>query len=235
MIAELFKFITSKASLAARKNGALYESVAFESRAKRLHEFWQSHWDAAQEAVTEFITKPELSRAKTLLVLASGSLFELPMPLLLERFDKIIFVDFVFPKSVRKIADLNKNKIELFQANLNNTQKILELTKSVDLILSCNVLSQLHLFEKDKNAELYQKRHIEILKNSGKPVLLWSDTVRNFAPKGKTQVIQKDPTAFVNLGSPWKKWQWFIAPAPELHKDYDISLKVEAYFIGINS
>lgn len=198
MILEVFKFLTSKASLRSRKNGALYESVAFESRASRLKKFWQSHWTEAQAAVTEFVSQPQLSEAKTLLVLASGSLFELPMPLLLKRFDKIILVDFVFPKKVRQTAKKNP-KIALVESNLNDVTKIKELIKTADLILSCNVLSQLHLFEKQKNAKHFQQQHLDLLKGAKKPTLLWSDIARHFAPKGQTTVVQKDPTVFVNL------------------------------------
>lgn len=230
MIQEALKFLTSKASLRSRKNGALYESVAFESRAKRLKNFWRSHWEESMAAVDGFVNQPQLSDAKTLLILASGSLFEIPIFLLLQRFEKIILVDFVFPKKVRRIAKKNP-KIELVEANLNDCDEIAKLISHADLILSCNVLSQLHLFEKEKDPNLFQQRHFDLLKKAKKPVLLWTDTVRHFSPKGQTHVVQKDPTVFIDLPTAWKKWSWFIAPSPELHKDYDVSLKVEAFLL----
>lgn len=232
MILEFLKYFTTKANKEARKNGALYESVAFEARAGRLKKSWQSHWDESQKAVSEFVASPELKNAKTLLVLASGSLFELPMNLLLEKFDKIILVDFVFPKRVRKIASGSKNKIELVEANLNESEKITQLIQSADAVLSCNVLSQLHLFDKKREAKDFQEKHFETLKAGGKPTLLWSDVERVFTVHGQKQIVQTEETVNANKPSPWKKWTWFIAPAPELHPTYDISLRVEAYRIN---
>ena len=233
MILELFKFLTSKASREARKNGALYESVAFESRASRLKSSWQSHWDASHMAVQEFLSKPELSSAKTLLVLASGSLFELPMDFLLQRFEKIILVDFVFPKKVRETAERAQGKIELAEANLNDLDKVTALLEAADVALSCNVLSQLHLFDQSTEAKAHQQKHLGLLKTSKKPALLWTDVQRIFRPKGQNQVVQTEDTVFASRSTPWKKWEWKIAPAPELHKDYDISLQVEAYLFNI--
>lgn len=229
MILELFKFITSKASKEARRNGALYESVAFESRATRLKSSWQSHWDESQNTVKEFVASPELKNAKTLLILASGSLFELPVDFLLGRFDKIILVDFVFPKKVRRVANSNKTKIELVEANLNDTQQIGLLIQNADVVFSCNVLSQLHLFEKSEDAKGFQERHLNMLKAAHKPFLIWSDVSRIFTVKGQKKAVQTEDTVFAARTNAWKKWDWFIAPSPELHKDYDIYLKVEAY------
>ena len=189
MILELFKFLTTTANKEARKNGALYESVAFESRAARLKKSWQSHWDESQKTVTEFVNSTELKNAKTLLVLASGSLFELPMDFLLQRFDKIILVDFIFPKRVRQIAKRSKNKIELVEANLNQTEKISEFLQTADAVLSCNVLSQLHLFDKQLDSTAFQQRHMDMLKAANKPTLLWSDVERVFTVKGQQQVV----------------------------------------------
>lgn len=233
MILEFFKYLTATANKDARKNGALYESVAFESRAQRLKTSWQSHWDESQKAVTEFINSAELREAKILLILASGSLFELPMDVLLQRFDKIILVDFVFPKRVRKIAKNSKNKIKLVEANLNETNRISYLIQSADIVLSCNVLSQLHLFDKEKESKSFQQQHLDTLKNGSKPTLLWSDVERVFMVKDQQQIVQTEDTVNAKKPSPWKKWTWFIAPAPELHKAYDVSLKVEAYRINI--
>lgn len=232
MILELFKYLTSTANKEARKNGSLYESVAFESRAKRLKKYWQSHWNESQNTVREFIALPELKNAKTLLVLASGSLFELPVEELKQKFEKIILVDFVFPKKVRQIAKASKGKIILVEANLNQTEKIAELIRTADAVLSCNVLSQLHLFDKQTDAAGFQQKHLDILKNGAKPTLLWSDVERIFMPKGKKEIVQIEETAQTKRPNPWKKWIWSIAPAPELHKDYDISLRVEAYLFN---
>ena len=233
MILEFLKYFTTTANKEARKNGALYESVAFESRAKRLRKSWQSHWDESQKTVTEFVNSPKLKNAKTLLVLASGSLFELPMSLLLERFDKIILVDFVFPKRVRQIANNSKNKIELVEANLNQSEKLSQLISPADIVLSCNVLSQLHLFDKHQDAKAFQQKHLDTLTQSKKPTLLWSDVERVFTVKGQSQIVQTEESVNAKKPSPWKKWTWFIAPAPELHKSYDVSLRVEAYRINI--
>jgi hypothetical protein len=222
MIRELFEYWITPASLEARKSGYLYESIAYESRAQRQRQLWKLHWEACHQQVESFLKNH--SRARSLTLLGSGSLYEVPLPTLTAKMDRVLLVDRVFPRSVLSWARKQSIQIEMKEWDLSRG---LPPDCESDLVISANLLSQLVLpFPEERQA--VEQIHLQSLKNLKAPCLLWTDTQRLFFQKSTDQLIQEEPTVLTPLSNIQAEWIWHLAPAPEIHPELDIRLKVQA-------
>lgn len=246
MLRELLDYYMTPASRSARNDGFVYEAVAFESRGRRLAADWQSHWVQSHELVDRFCS--ENPQAESLAILGTGCLFEVPKEKLLQRFQKIHFIDLVFPRSVRrwisnsplghrvelheinlvKMADLGSNLNQLFQA---------------DLIMSANLLSQiplarvaqrsrassLSLDESDQIRRELQNQHLEMLRPWTGKTLLWTDVERQTHDTRKPLEVIVEQTVFSKMPKPDATWLWHLAPAPEINKFQSIDLAMQGF------
>lgn len=100
MMLEWLTWIRTPASRPVRELGCLHELVGIAYRSTRLHDAWKPHLEVAQAVVTEAaLACPGRGRA---VVLGSGVLLDLPLEVLLERFDELILVDLAHLPEVRK-------------------------------------------------------------------------------------------------------------------------------------
>jgi hypothetical protein len=224
MIRELIQYWMTPASPQARQSGYLYESIAFESRARRLGHAWKSHWQTCHELVSEFMDQH--SEARSLIVYGSGSLFEIPRSRLVQQLDHLILVDQVFPRSVRSwVRAQNENlKVELIEADL--AQGFPKHCQA-ELAISANLLSQLTLPHTER-AEEIEWQHLDSLRQLKTPVLLWTDTKRFFHDRSTGENVQQECTVQRPLLQSHREWIWNLAPAPELHRSYDVRLGMQA-------
>ncbi|MGE0076834.1 MAG: hypothetical protein AB7S48_03145 [Bacteroidales bacterium] len=128
---------------------------------------WQSHLDNTKEYI---VTAIKQSNPKTVRILGSGWLFDVPIDYLVEQCDRIVLTDILHPRQViHKYS--NNSKIEFETTDLTfgaidfayNSKKqgihpinILNAIKSIepisyneDLVISVNLLSQLNVFITD--------------------------------------------------------------------------------------
>lgn len=236
----LFEFLESRltpASKDARKQGYVYEAIAFKSRAKRNMRAWAGHWENCHQLVQNFCNQQH--EAKTLTILGSGALFEVPKDFLVKRFVKIVLVDKVFPLNVRLWAKRQKpgqvilKEIDL--ADLKTTPAANARKIETDLVFSANLLSQIalkQLMQKGENDALrrqIEEAHVETLLKFRNRVLLWTDTERVYQKPGGTEVVDRSYTVLMDLPTPIRSWDWNLAPAPEWSRNADVILKMHAY------
>lgn len=223
MLFELIEYCLTPASSKAKQSGYLYEAMAFQAKAKRNRKAWQSHWDNCHQQVNDFVSRHP--SAKSLMILGSGCLFEIPKELVAQKIETLILVDQVFPLKVRKWAKKQKIKIQLIELDITQG---LPKGLTADLILSSNLLSQLTLVEQteDKKKEIEQ-RHLRDLQNLKRPCLLWTDVQRVYKHKKTDQVVETEKTVFSQLPDAQKSWSWQISPAPEFDRSIDVSLEVK--------
>lgn len=166
MLAEIALYLATPVSQAARRNGFLTASVALWSRATRCRTSWEPHIARCRAAVLGVI--PELPRRRTVVVLGSGLLQDVPIEELVASFDRVVLIDAVHLASVRFRAWANRwSKVEFVTRDLSgydellNRQRIAAQTgqtdvggrldplafvrrmPDVDLVISANLLSQL--------------------------------------------------------------------------------------------
>lgn len=235
MIRELINFCLTPASSSARRSGHVYESIAFEARARRNQKAWTPHWQNCREMTEKFLQLHPA--AKSLTILGSGSLFEVPREHFPGRLEKLVLVDRVFPRSVRRWVKDNQGslKIEMVELNLVDpflTSQTLLKKVNTDLILSANLLSQLALHEKESHRKIeIEKHHLACLEGFRHRALLWTDVVGQYRVAKTGQIESEVPTVLVDLPESDRHWIWEIAPVPEFNREIDLALKMKAFFL----
>jgi len=158
MIVEIIKYMLSTASSAVKKTGYLHEAIAIESRYKRAKESWQPHIDNTRNQIISTVSK--INKFDCIVVAGAGSLFDVPVALLAEKFNQVILIDIVFTHKARQIAG-RFNNVQLQVADLSGIQdpailcastrnlpeldvpQLPELLSHPDLFVSVNLFSQL--------------------------------------------------------------------------------------------
>jgi len=240
MIMEFLDFCRTPASFSARKRGFVFEAIAFHHRAQRNKLAWSRHWQICHD-LTRDLTR-DFAEAKSLAIFGSGGLFEIPKDELVRHFDRLILVDQVFPREVRKWIKEGpfSKKIQLVEWDFANPRQspaqLLRLV-SADLVISANLLSQLHLripqiasFNSlDQAWRAVEEHHLDTLRQFSGRVLLWTDTQIDYLETSSNRVSQTDQTVLAKLPKPWiKEWNWDLALAPEMYPTADVILKMKA-------
>ena len=188
-------------------------------------------------------------RTGTAIILGSGLLLDVPLKELAERFDRVLLVDVVHLRPVRKAVRRYRN-VKLIEADV--TGVIEPLYRGSDLpqpsfdpshheavfTVSLNLLSQLSLlpaqFAKrrglisDDNtsfAKTITAHHLVFLRGLKGKVCLITETERLV-----NGVSNNDPLYGISLPQPDKTWHWNIAPHPEAAPNDDHSLKMAAFY-----
>lgn len=263
MITELITYFTTsfrqKILPEARAFGHLYESIALIQREKRCARYWLSHRTMCKEFIQNESQK--LTIKKSVLVLGSGPLHEIPIEYLSKTFEKVDLVDIVhLPATIKKWQHL-KN-IHFITADITEIEKDLMVKKKAiekiptaflnenySLVISANVLSQLayHLrnfLEKKSSPKLSEKEldlfankvtenHFLYLQKFPCPVLLITDVETLVIDKQET-IVQKE-TPYVDFSFPTAalEWWWNVAPIPEYAKDLAVKMKVAGFVLNV--
>lgn len=255
MIREFISSLRTPASKMARELGYLYESIALQERFRRRKKSWQSHIAKCREAT---LTAVESSPAhKTMLILGSGPLLEVPMDDLLKRFERIVLADVIHPREVR-VRWGKHPKVTLVELDLLGIgHELLKWTGgplpkphppdlnqfNADFILSANCLSQLALRPRErlskKIAESELNDYCESLSTAHIAQLRTLKTAHLVIADFETRVLNSqgeileksmpffDPKTMKLQSS----WTWMIAPRGEMHHANSIEMLVGAFKI----
>ncbi|MDG0817142.1 hypothetical protein [Bdellovibrio svalbardensis] len=166
MIFESLEFFLTPTTPLARKYGFLYSSISLKHRYERCKKMWIPHLKNCQDLFTDAVAS--LPQKKSVVILGSAHLHEIPMHLLLENFEQITLVDVVHPLKHHWLAKRN-HRVKLITQDLTEALQHLEKLNSLDelhalgqelagkdlfhfeadLIVSANLLSQLALLPID--------------------------------------------------------------------------------------
>lgn len=162
MIREALTFLLTPTSPIAKKYGFLYQSISLAHRFERCKKAWLPHLKNCQDLFTE--TVHGLPQQKSVVILGSAHLHEIPLHLLVQNFENITLVDIIHPLKLHWIAKRN-SRLKLITLDLSGSLDKLDSIQSLedlhellrqlqsqtlfhfeaDLIVSANVLSQLGL------------------------------------------------------------------------------------------
>jgi len=256
LIRELFLYLTTRTSREARVFGHLYESIAINSREMRCRDYWKPHRDNCKNFIRHYVLK--LKQKKSVLVLGSGPLHEIPIEELSTQFEKVDLVDIVHLKSTKLSCRQYKN-VNFIEADLTEIEKIIYLEKQIinkvpslltdskyDLVISANLLSQLpnHLVtflenntgnsaeSLDRFRSQVCQDHFSYLKKFQTSVILITDTERSFYDSIGRFMKKEESFIKFELPIPDKEWEWNLAPIPEVSKEYSIKMKVSAFILN---
>lgn len=154
MLAELALRALTPAAPLARRFGLLQEGVALWSRGLRQREAWEPHQSRCRAVIAEVAAA--LPRRRKAVVLGSGPARDIPLDVLCASFDQVVLVDIVHLPPLR-LKLWRQPRVSLLDRDLTGAMAWLageaegrqdplaDLAddKSVDLVVSANLLSQL--------------------------------------------------------------------------------------------
>lgn len=264
MLAELLLSLRTRSCKIARKSGLLNEQIAIHFREKRCRPEWIAHRQKCQSFISDSIDS--IKHKERVLILGSGHFHEIPLKKLSDTFGEVIAVDIVHLPHARSLANSLPN-VRLVEQDL--TQWLYKLVNKpiskagwldidiptyfqnqhFDLVISANLLSQIHLAPKRKLEEIASKHliteieinnfcqeitdaHLKYLLNfKNSKVLLISDVETTILNKEKV-IIEKYSLDYKSqLPTPQKTWTWNVAPLGEISKEYSLQMKVAGFIL----
>ncbi len=258
MILEWLESLFTPAPKISKKMGLVYHSVALKYRYNRCKKAWAPHIEKCQNLITQQVAK--LEKTDSLVILGSAHLHEIPKEILESKFKSVTLVDLVHPLEVRfwarkrphiKLVEMDLSGILEKLATLNTPAELLkELKKTAnfyfeaDLIISSNLISQLHLIalgyfakkrlfltdsDKDHLGTAFSEHHLRSLQNCKGDVLLYGDRQTIYRDKDGKEVYRGHYPLQIKGFEFIEKWKWNIAPLGEYSKSESIEMIVESY------
>ncbi|GEP04570.1 hypothetical protein [Methylobacterium oxalidis] len=244
-------YLTNPAHPALRRLGYLRESVSLYYRSRRCRAAWHSHLEASRGVILNAVE--QLPKRRTVIVLGSGLLDDIPLSALASGFSRVVLVDAIHLWPVR-IAVRRYPNVERVTLDISGTAGMLLGSASapddtigslcaeenVDLVVSANLLSQLPILPLDwfeerglpvpsHLARNLIRSHLDVLTRMEARVCLITDTVEIELDRNGSETDRLDLMHGVALPKPDKTWDWDLAPFGEAAPDHRLLHRVEAY------
>jgi hypothetical protein len=254
VLAELGLYLITRVPRPVRRLGLLRESVGLWSRSSRQRAAWAPHYARCRAVVAQAVRA--IGHGRTVLVLGSGLVRDVPVDLLAARFERVVLVDAVHLPTVRLRLARHRNLVfdrrdltgalDWLAGRVGGRVAPLEdylADDSVDLVISANLLSQLPIpldnwierqngraerFPEDVPARAV-RWHLDDLARFRCPVCLLSDVeMREEDREGKVGE-RLDLLHGACLPVPDEAWDWPVAPFGEIERDFAYIHRVHAY------
>jgi hypothetical protein len=193
MLAEFAVYLTTPASRSVRRSGALKASVNLWARSRRCAKAWQDHEARTKAAFHRAVDA--VADRRTVVVLGSGLLRDVPIERLAAEFKRVVLVDIVHLSPVRLSVLLSgRRNVELMTRDVSGYDDLLERSRiraatgqdeiggrldplgfvrrmpDVDLVLSANILSQIGVGAETRMAT--REGHASMLPDDAVAVLI---------------------------------------------------------------
>jgi hypothetical protein len=240
MILEVIQYTASYLVTPSDLRPHIRSSVGLWSRANRCAKTWAPHEEKCEAFIRDAVA--DMRQRRTVVVLGSGLLRDVPIVELSKAFDTVVLVDLVHLASVRTWLRAKRlNNIRLISRDLGGlpetlagqTPEPLAFLRQVpylDLVVSANVLSQIgvgarrrlekvHHAEPDAVVAQLIRAHLEAL--SGLPCrsLLLTDIRYKVTDRNGVVTEEEDLLCGVPPPVAAQRWNWTVAPFGELSHD----------------
>ncbi|MBB5087585.1 hypothetical protein HNR56_002284 [Roseospira marina] len=252
MIVEWIRHRLTPAPRSLRQMGYLRELIATDARRRRNRRAWAPHLRATHHIILDRAVR--LDRWDTVVVIGAGLASDVPLEPLALLFRRVVLVDLLFMPSVR-VSGLRMGPVELMPcdvtgvveavrtlprgAALPTPNAAIPAIESADLVVSCNVLSQLPLLpcrwlerqhgRAPEELEAFRRAlvadHLRALAAVPCPVCLVTDTERQ-EMTGDRPTAAEDLLHGVEPEVDGPAWWWRIAPRPEESWRHDVRHRV---------
>ncbi|MBM3571877.1 MAG: hypothetical protein FJX52_05870 [Alphaproteobacteria bacterium] len=254
MIVEALTYLTTPCPRHVRRLGYLGELIGIAARLRRCRAAWSGHLDNSRSTIEAAIARTE--RRRRAVVLGSGILADVPVAALAAAFDETVLVDLVHLAATRR--QLRRHgKVRLVEADVTGTlaalwrysgqgrlpasHPTLGVDGDADLVVSCNLLSQLPIMPitwldrcRRRGATLSADdivafgrsliaSHLEFLIGQPGKVAIISDIERlTYAADAPDQAPVEREDALLGVPFPYAgtTWTWRIAPNPEFSANH---------------
>jgi hypothetical protein len=254
MLAELALYALTPASSSARRIGLHADSIGLWSRSRRRRREWAAH-EARCHAVVRAAMR-DLPARRTILILGSGLLRDVPFDEIEASFERILLVDAVHPLATRWRAQRNK-RIKLISRDLTGAidwitartdargDPVGDFARDpeLDLVVSANLLSQLPI-RPERWLEKHPTRaralppdvadrligwHLDDLRRFACRVTLLTDVVMIERRRDGEAADRLDLLRGHGLPPADERWEWTVAPFGEIERDCECVHRVSAY------
>lgn len=253
MLAELLHWLVTPASLAARRDGTLADSVALWARGRRQRRAWRDHETLTRAAIAAAVDA--CRRRRIVVVLGSGLLRDVPIELLRARFETVVLVDLVHLATVRARALLGGwRNVRFLTRDLGGRAgpehggplDFIATLGPVDLVVSANLLSQIGVAARARAEERAGRdlggplpevaaeiaAHVAGLAALPCPACLVTDTAFEVRDRAGRVVEHHDLMHGVALPPVNARWHWPVCPFGELASDIERVHTVAACRLG---
>lgn len=247
MFAEFLEYLFTPCPRLARRMGYLTEAVAIRARHGRLRAAWRPHLENSRAAILD--AARGCPGRDVALVAGSGALLDIPIEALSALFGQVVLADVVHPLCARwRVRGLSNVRF----ATVDLTGVLHRLDGLVpgdalggsagggalaaDFTVSANIASQLPLLpcralaargwsarRREEFSRAVVAAHFEWLRSRAGVWCLLADTA--WVTAGR----RFDPLYGLALPGAWRRWEWRIAPRPEIFPDRDVFHEVGAW------
>ncbi len=259
MLKEWFSYLTTPYPAHLRRLGYLRQMIGLGSRYRRCRAAWQTHLDSTRRLILQ--AADAVPNRDRVLVIGSGLLLDVPLQRLAADFNEVVLVDLQHPPAARRQAKAHPN-VRLAEADVTGlSHELARLSRDslpshlprarpeilleggADLVVSCNILSQLPLVPREHlegklgfrdAAELdafcrdMLRNHLAWLAAFECRICLVCDRTRRVV-RSAGVVEEEDALFDVRLPPADEEWTWDIAPAPEIDRSYSLQHQVIGY------
>ncbi|MBP2463552.1 MULTISPECIES: hypothetical protein [unclassified Rhizobium] len=241
MILEALHYTATLPVTPAEFRPFIRSSVNLWSRARRCADAWAPHEENCKTFIRETIA--DMKQRRTVVVLGSGLLRDVPIEDLAKGFDTVVLVDLVHLASVRlRMLARRYRNVRLISRNLSGLDSalsgavpeplaFLRQVPYLDLVVSANILSQIGV---GARRQLEETRHAEpdaIVANlvnahldgiAALPCrqILLTDTAYRIVDRQGEVLETTDLLAGVTPPQAVRAWTWPVAPYGELGRAY---------------
>ncbi len=251
MLAELALYLATPVPQSFRQHGLLRESVGLWSRGTRHRRAWAHHAARCRAVVARSIEA--LSQHRTVIVLGSGLLRDVPIATLVRTFERVILIDAVHLWPIRlryalhaKVRFVTRDLTGMLDqiGGVGPVRRLAPLADlaadtSVDLVISANLLSQLalpieraidagHLSEQGLPQAVVVAHLRDLAAFSARVCLLTDDAYSEIDACGHI-VETTDLLHGIQLPDGCERWDWPVSPMGEEAADAAFVHHVRGY------
>lgn len=190
----------------------LFEAVGLWSRGRRQAAAWAPHLRATRAFIEAQMPAP--GRRRSLVVLGSGPLFDVPLAALAQAFERVVLVDraHLLPAALRLrgLGNVRQQWTDLAATALPEA-----LGHAPDWVISTNLLSQLALAAPEGEQRQVVADHLAALAALECPATLITDTSYRVLDRGGRELRRADLLHGHVLPPGDAGWDWEVAPLGE--------------------
>lgn len=258
MLSELFHYLTTSCPPAHRRLGYLSGLIAIQARYQRIGQQWENHLHNTRQLILKAVQ--QCPQHDKVVVLGSGLLLDVPLAQLSQCFKEVVLIDVVQLRSIRQHCKKLSN-VTLLEYDITGLAaplltyrrhdplpspevKFPDFILASDLIISCNLLSQLALTPNQflqqhhniKAAQLQSwcrailENHLTALIEHTGQCCLISDIQHNYLDVNNSLLERQEMLFGLSLGTPDQEWQWALAPLGEVDKHYQLHATVQGFY-----
>jgi hypothetical protein len=229
MLAEALVYLTSLLETPPPFRRHLYDAVGLWGRGMRQAPAWVPHIGHTRGLIDNAID--EITPRRSVVVLGSGPLFDVPLESLARTFETVWLVDQIHLSTIERRIGRYDNVRRLWRdlSSATNPQPLdfLHQIPDLDWVISVNLLSQLARSAPDEQRRMVVGEHLDDLVDAGCPVTLVSDVdYRVFDRAGKV-LEETDLLYGYKMPKPDLTWKWEVAPfgeeSPETRRVHQVA------------